>query len=224
VQASVDDLVKWVNFLDNGLTTKMHEILNTKFTTNKGDTIKYQSYGQFFGDYGGNYRIEHLGLALGFRAAIARFPEQKKSIIFLANDGNEATFNRYYQICSAFLKNVKKNPLKLGEFPDLENSLAQVKANSMPVIEEDLSDATGNYFSKELKSIYSLNFKDHHLTIHLPRIETLYLKAKDENGVYNTNVFTRRYSLKFERNANGVIIGFFLFGGGMKDFWFEKIK
>jgi CubicO group peptidase (beta-lactamase class C family) len=86
IYSSVEDLFKWDQAL---YTNKLlsQETLNEAFTPNVLPDGKNSGYG--FGWYIDRYRglrkIHHEGSTVGFRTEILRFPEQRFSVIILAN-------------------------------------------------------------------------------------------------------------------------------------------
>lgn len=89
VITSIDDLVKWdANFYQpkvggEGLLTRLH----TQGLLNDGDTIDY-ALGLTIGEYRGLRRVSHGGAWAGFRAHLARFPDQRTSVIVACNRGD----------------------------------------------------------------------------------------------------------------------------------------
>jgi hypothetical protein len=95
VITSVDDLMKWdANFYTpkvggQGLLDRLH----TRGILNNGDTIHY-ALGLTVDRYRGLPRVQHGGAWAGFRAMLARFPDQQTSVIVLCNRG-DANTSRY---------------------------------------------------------------------------------------------------------------------------------
>jgi hypothetical protein len=85
----VEDLAKWdANFYNpvvggQGLLERMH----TRGILNDGDTIDY-ALGLTVDEYRGLHRVQHGGAWAGFRAMLARFPEQRTSVIIECNRGD----------------------------------------------------------------------------------------------------------------------------------------
>jgi CubicO group peptidase (beta-lactamase class C family) len=88
VFTTVEDLSLWDrnfyrNRLGQGRDALIQQIL-TPGTLNNGDPLNY-AFGLVIGDYKGLRMISHSGGFVGFRAEMIRFPEQKLSVICLAN-------------------------------------------------------------------------------------------------------------------------------------------
>ncbi len=84
----VDDLLQWdQNFYNNKLGKGGQELIDRILTPgklNNDEELDY-AFGLGIGDYKGLKMISHGGAFVGFRADMIRFPEQKFSVICLAN-------------------------------------------------------------------------------------------------------------------------------------------
>lgn len=86
VVTSIEDLAKWdANFYDPevggaGLLERLH----TRGVLTGGDTIGY-ALGLSLDEYRGLRRVQHGGSWAGFRAMLARFPEQRTSVVVACN-------------------------------------------------------------------------------------------------------------------------------------------
>jgi CubicO group peptidase (beta-lactamase class C family) len=95
VITSVEDLMKWdANFYrptvgGQGLLDRLH----TRGVLNNGDTIDY-ALGLTLDRYRGLRRVQHGGSWAGFRAMLARYPDQETSVVVLCNRG-DANPTRY---------------------------------------------------------------------------------------------------------------------------------
>jgi CubicO group peptidase (beta-lactamase class C family) len=92
VITSVQDLLKWDrNFYDPVVGGQpLLDRLHTRGLLNNGDTINY-ALGLTLDEYRGLRRVQHGGAWAGFRAMIARFPDQSTSVIVLCNRGDANT-------------------------------------------------------------------------------------------------------------------------------------
>jgi D-alanyl-D-alanine carboxypeptidase len=87
--SSVQDLAKWDVFLDKGnlLTESERQLLWTRGTLLDNKPVNY-GLGWYVGSYLGRTRINTDGQHPGFRADYERFPDDKLSVIVLANADN----------------------------------------------------------------------------------------------------------------------------------------
>ncbi len=85
VYTTVRDLYLWDQaFYTNVLGRDLMDMLQTTGVLNSGQAIDY-AWGLVVSEYKGLKVVEHGGAWAGFRAALVRFPEQKFSVIILAN-------------------------------------------------------------------------------------------------------------------------------------------
>jgi len=103
VVSTVNDLLKWDgNFFNPQVGgQKMLDHLLTKGILNNGDTIPY-ALGLRHNSFKGLSNINHGGSFFGFRSQLIRFPEQKTSIIVLANRA-DADPDEYTQLIADIL-------------------------------------------------------------------------------------------------------------------------
>ena len=95
VITSIDDLARWdANFYDPRVGGQaLLDRLHTRGLLNNGDTIAY-ALGLSVSKYRGLRRVAHGGSWAGFRAHLARFPDQRTSIVVECNRGDAST-SRY---------------------------------------------------------------------------------------------------------------------------------
>jgi CubicO group peptidase (beta-lactamase class C family) len=124
VITSVEDLAKWdANFYDP--TVGGHALLDrlhVRGVLNDGDTIDY-ALGLSVSDYRGLRRVSHGGAWAGFRAHLARFPDQKTSIVVECNRGDANTGSYVAAVADAVLADAfpeARADASADESPDLE--------------------------------------------------------------------------------------------------------
>ncbi len=92
IYTSVDDLVKWDRALQEHTLVSESEMqpaltpvhVADALPTSEGHNVSY-GFGWFLDPYKGHKRMWHDGETIGFRTTIQRFPEDKLTIIVLAN-------------------------------------------------------------------------------------------------------------------------------------------
>jgi CubicO group peptidase (beta-lactamase class C family) len=85
VYTTARDLYRWDQaFYTNALGKDLMDMLHTQGVLNSGKKIDY-AFGLVVSEYKGLKVVEHGGAWVGFRAALVRFPEQKFSVVVLAN-------------------------------------------------------------------------------------------------------------------------------------------
>jgi len=148
----VEDLFLWdQNFYHNKLGGKdlINQLL-TLGTLNNGEKLSY-AFGLEVSNYRGLKMISHGGSFAGFRAQMIRFPEQKFSVICLAN-----------------LSTI--NPTKLcKQVADLylADQFKEEKAEFIELSEQELKDKTGTFRDPVIGTICELSIKDCKLMVSL---------------------------------------------------------
>jgi CubicO group peptidase (beta-lactamase class C family) len=207
---SIDDLVKWGNSFDTKslITKNMEALLITTGSLNDGSKTKY-AFGNEIGTYHGFQKIEHLGLVIGYRTAIARFPDEKLSVIYLSNDNNDATYQRFYKLRDMFL-NVPVEKPGIKALPDIDEVITRLEKKADTTV--DLTPYKGIYYSDELNAALPLVIKDKKLVIVHPRLnEIALLKVKDDNFGF----------IQFSRNNSNEIVSLTVLGENIQ---FKKIE
>jgi len=102
---TVEDLSKWAINFENPIVGDEEIIIqmNERGVLTNGDTIDY-AFGQGVGKYKGLNRISHGGGDAGYRTYLARFPEQKFSVIVFSNDGGFGAGSMTNKIADIYLK------------------------------------------------------------------------------------------------------------------------
>lgn len=206
---TLDDLAKWVISFDTKqlINPRIEKLLATKGTLNDGSTINY-TFGNEIKEVNGRKEIIHLGLVIGYRTAIIRYPEQKMSFIYLSNDDNDATFQRYPKMIDLFMNgNLRNQKPDLSRVPSLDKVLKNLEDADKFVETIDLSPYEGTYFSEELFCVWNLMVKNGRLTISHPRTKEIKLKSSG-NDTFGF--------LEFKKDASNKITGFTILGEGIE--------
>jgi CubicO group peptidase (beta-lactamase class C family) len=153
VFTTVDDLFLWdQNFYHNRLGRGGQALIDKVLTPgvlNSGRKLDY-ALGLGIGTYRGLRTVSHGGAFVGYRADIIRFPEQRFTVICLAN---LATFNptgMCRKVADLFLAD------EFTEKAVLAEPAANSKKPSLRLSEEDLRKWTGAYHDKERDVLWRL--------------------------------------------------------------------
>ena len=138
VYSNIEDLFLWdQNFYNNklgkggqGIIQKMHE----EGLLNNGKSSGY-AFALNNGSYKGLKTVSHGGSLAGYRAQLMRFPDEKFSIIILANRGDANPTQKAFQISDILLKDKfiaepKKKEIKT-EKPKIINSSEKFSLNQL---------------------------------------------------------------------------------------------
>lgn len=107
VYSTVQDLALWdQNFYQNKLGKGGQEIIDKMHQEgilNNGKTAGY-AFALINGTYKGLRTVNHGGSLAGYRSQLLRFPDQKFSVIVLANRGDAGSSGKAYKIADIFLE------------------------------------------------------------------------------------------------------------------------
>lgn len=110
VYATLEDFIAWDRALyeDEIVSEKaLHEAFK-RHKLNNGDEIDY-GFGWRVEDYRGYRRLRHGGTWVGFRAAIARYTDERLTIVLLSNRGDTETDPLIDAITDIYLSDRNKN-------------------------------------------------------------------------------------------------------------------
>lgn len=147
LECSARDLTRW---LDNYASGRLGGAAVRDRVTDAGakptaDASRYV-YGNWHAQRDGIEVFGHQGLAAGFRTSIYSFPERQLAVIYLANDGNDATYPRARAIEDLFL-GIPPAPVTA---PDVD----YLPSKSEPLAAGKLASYEGRYVSSELPATF----------------------------------------------------------------------
>jgi len=208
VCTTLDDLAKWITGFETKklISPNIEKLLESNGTLNDGTKVAY-SFGNEIKEVDGRKEIIHLGLVLGYRTAIVRFPEEKLAVVYLSNDDNDATYQRYPKMIDLFTTGaLRQEHPKTSNIPLPEAVVKRLEASDQFRETVDLSPYTGTYFSQELACVWVFKIVDDKLVIQHPRMQNIKLKysGSDSFGF-----------IKFNRDTANNIIGLKILGEGI---------
>ena len=161
VYSTIEDLYLWdQNFYNNKLGKGSQEIIHKMHEEgllNNGGSTGY-AFALHNGTYKGLKTVSHGGALAGYRAGLMRFPEEKFSVIILANRSDANLTNKGFQIADIFLKDKFKN-----EFEKVKSNGAS-DDDTEESKEFTLEQLTGNY---EIRSGVVLNINVKNDSLHV---------------------------------------------------------
>jgi CubicO group peptidase (beta-lactamase class C family) len=136
VYTSVEDLYLWDQaFYNNKLGQDLMETLHTVGVLNNGTKLDY-AFGLVVTEHKGLKNVGHGGAWAGFRAGISRFPEQKFSVICLANLDSINPTDLCLKVADIYLADLIKEP---------EAKTEAEKPKPFPLSQKELEEKAGNY-------------------------------------------------------------------------------
>ncbi len=149
----VDDLLLWdQNFYHNKLGKGRQELIDTMLTTgslNNGERLNY-ALGLGIVDYRGLPLVSHGGAFVGFRAEMVRFPEQRFSVIILANLSTINPSKLARQVADIYLSDVFKEKPKV----------ATAKPSFVRLSKTQLGEKVGAYYNKKREQVWKITLKE----------------------------------------------------------------
>jgi hypothetical protein len=221
VYSSIEDMFLWdQNFYNNKLgkggqaiIQKMHE----EGLLNNGESSGY-AFALHNGTYKGLKTVSHSGALAGYRAQLMRFPEEKFSVIILANRGDANPTRKSYQIADILLqdkfvgtseKEIKKKSGVVAKKPE--------KMDEIDISGVNLEDYIGSYYSEELDVTYLIYLEDGKLNLKIANYDAQELTIMEKNTLISDGD-----KLRFTR-AGRLISGFRFDAGRVTNLKFKKL-
>jgi len=215
--STVEDLAKWILNFDNTQIGKQTVIdqMHQRGVLNNGEQISY-AFGLSIGEYRGLETVGHSGSWRGFRSHLIRFPEQRFGVVILCNLNTFNPLRLAEKIADLYLADV----LAPEETPAL-NKTAQPTQDTKPemLTSDQLTEFTGNYYTEELDTTYTLVVCENRLVAQHRRHDDISLTDAGDHFIGNTWFFPE---IRFTRDEIGRITGFELTGGRIRNLYFEK--
>ena len=137
VFTTVEDLFLWDQaFYSYKLGKELMELIQTPGMLNNGEKLDY-AFGLSVNEYKGLKRVSHGGGFVGFRAQMTRFPEQKFTVVCLANLGTINPSRLCLQVADIYLADKLEKAEKAPEKKE--------KVKAVILSKEELEDKIGNY-------------------------------------------------------------------------------
>lgn len=178
---------------------------------NNGDTIVYAG-GVRIHQYNNHTMVNHTGVTAGYRAILAYFPKTDLSIAYLSNNGNLPPAKIGDDIAAIFF----------GKQMLSETEKQKPKSASPYSLNKDeLAEFQGRYVSNACDGEFLATMEDGKtlvLTSKSNRKRKLKPVTKD---AFSQGAST---SLRFERDTQGTITGFFISVPRARNVWFERVQ
>lgn len=212
---TVDDLLRWNEHLDREtLGSAFMAEMHTRGVLNDGSEIHYAS-GLQFGSQNGVARISHTGSTSGYRAYLARFPDEALSVALLCNVSSANPGGLGGQVAALFLPEppADEDP---GDEPEEEEPEEPSEFDPSP---SELEAYTGTYHSEDAETTLKVRLEEDTLVIHRRPSARLTLSPADE-----VHTFTGPLgSIRFRSNENGRFREFSLSQSRVHDLRFHRV-
>jgi CubicO group peptidase (beta-lactamase class C family) len=213
VFTTVEDLYLWDQaFYSFKLGKELIDLIHQTGVLNNKKKLDY-AFGLGVGDYKGLKLVSHGGGFVGFRAEMIRFPEEKFSVICLANLGSISPSRLCRQVADIFLADKfteGKSPEKKVKPTEAASKKQEITAIA-PLAPEKLKTYAGAYYNEELPASYMLVFEKEKLFFKHRNAPKTSLKLIGEDK------FRSGYGkMEFIRGKDKKITGFFLDAGRVR--------
>jgi CubicO group peptidase (beta-lactamase class C family) len=221
----VEDLFRWdLNSYDNRLGKSgqaLIEKIQTPGVLNNGKKLDY-AFGLNIGVYKGLTIVGHGGSFVGFRADMIRFPQERFSVICLANLSSFNPSVMVRRVADIYLADrfKEKDEEKKKPEPQRSRPIESSEDDFQPTPEE-LKVYVGKYYSKELDAAYFLRLKEGKLFLRHKNPHKSYPKAALKPTSMD-RFRADRWRLNFFRNEKEEIVGFRVNAGRVQNILFEK--
>ncbi len=212
---TVDDLARWdQNFYDARVGGKdVIAAMLQKGKLNDGKEIAYAS-GVVHGSYRGLKTVTHGGSHAGYRAMLQRFPEERCTVIVLANRADMNT-GLAHKVADVVLEG------KLKPAPKEEPKKPPKKSDPVTLSPEQQQAFPGDFYSAELEAIYHVAVKDGKLVMRHRKGEAI-LRPLGEDKF--SAPLAGPVTLHFRRDAGKQVTGFTIDAGRIRNLRFTRAE
>lgn len=216
VFTTVEDLLLWDrNFYSHRVGGDQGwERMLTPGRLNDGTELDY-AFGLGIDEYRGLKMIAHGGAFVGFRADMIRFPEQRFTVICLANRSDAGPTQLALKVADIYLEDVMT---EREERPQRERGRRE-RPEPLKLAPEALASFAGDYYSEELDATYHLRAEADTLFVKVGRRREGRLLPY-EGDTFRAGLMT----LRFQRDSSGTITGYLLDAGRARNFEFVRKK
>lgn len=153
---TVEDSFLWDQaFYNNKLGKELMELIQTTGVLNSGKELDY-AFGLRISDYRGLKTVGHGGSWVGFRSAMIRFPEQRFSVVCLANLSTINPSSLCQKVADIYLVDqFKEEPVKKPKR----------KVTPITLPKKELEDKAGNYHDEKSRMWVTVSVEDSKLKI-----------------------------------------------------------
>jgi len=167
VYTTVRDLALWDQAFYNGALGKgVTDLLQTTGVLNSGQPIDY-AWGLVVTRYKGLKVVEHGGAWVGFRAALVRFPEERFSVIILANLGSIDPSGLAFRVADIYLAEKFKDKGQAPAAEAAKTGQAAAAAEPFAVSPAGLEALAGNWEDVRFGQWMTISLKDGRATADL---------------------------------------------------------
>jgi CubicO group peptidase (beta-lactamase class C family) len=219
---TVGDLLTWNEALNTGAHLggpAFVEAMHRQGVLNDGRQISYAA-GLQVGSARGVRRVSHTGSTSGFRAFLARYPDQRLSVALLCNVGavNPGTVGQ--RVADVFLPAPARVAATSAPAADSSDDAPAPRERFTPAA-EDLAAYVGQYYSPDAETTLSVSLEEGRLVARR-RPATRFALTPIERDAFGAGGGLGR--VRFIRDAQGAVTQLSVSQGRVYDLRFERVR
>jgi len=197
VFSTVEDLYRWDQALYGGyFDQEVLDLIHRKGKLNNGDELDY-AFGLTVSKYRGLDTVMHGGALFGFRAGYVQFPEQRFSVICLANLSATNPLGLALNVAEIYLGDLMESE------PTATTADAGGKPEFIELPEVDLAKFTGTYSYNSGESLMTILLREGHLVFDEKDLAGIRLAPVAPNRFFAVD-FPLSFDLTFKMGDSGL--------------------
>jgi CubicO group peptidase (beta-lactamase class C family) len=225
---TVEDLLIWTENLETGRVggPRFLQLMHEQGVLNNGERISYAS-GLQVGTFNGVPQVSHTGSTAGYRAFLARYPQQKLGVALLCNVGSVNPGNVGQQVAAAFLPGAPPRVTTAArpatDNPTSEDPPARGQAGrqrpTVTIEPAKLTEYAGEYYSPDAEVTYHV-VVDNGALVFRRRPDARMALQPTGDDTFDANIG----AIRFIRDGNGRITEFSVRQGRVYDLRFSRVR
>ena len=174
IYASVEDLIRWDNFLHES-RPPYYDTLMIEGTLNNKEPLE-RAKGLYLDEYRGLRTVHHTGSSWGFNSVIKRFRDAGLTIVVACNDDNSWPRWIAFRIADHYLA-AQLGPVAATEDQPDESDEQTASEEPYALSPTELMRFLGSYYSYELDATYQIRRGNGGLVVHIEQEQPIPLIA-----------------------------------------------
>jgi CubicO group peptidase (beta-lactamase class C family) len=198
---TVGDLLIWNDAIATGKLggTRLTELMQQQGILNDGSRIGYAA-GLQIGQYNGVREVSHTGSTSGYRAFLARYPDQQVGVAVLCNVGNVNPGTVGHRVADVFLGDAARPRVANAPAQNAPRPNAAARPAAWTPNATQLAAYAGEYYSPDAETTFVVSVQNGGLVIfRRPATRMLLTPAGEDEFTASVG------RIKFIRNASGAV-------------------
>lgn len=215
---TVGDMLVWNDAIASGKLggERLTQLMQEQGVLNDGSKITYAA-GLMIGEYNGVREISHTGSTSGYRAFLARYPDQQLGVALLCNVANVNPGTVGHRVADIFLGDAARPRVTNANENAQRPNPAPRRAAWTPTAPQ-LATYAGEYYSPDAETTFVVSVQDGALTLFRRPATRMSLTAAGEDE------FTAQLGrIRFIRDASGAVTQLSVQQGRVFDLRFDRV-